>query len=268
MKSGTSSLYRYLVGSKLVYDAGIKEPNILLEQSFPKRERGYRKLFASCPRKLRRIDASTSYSMIPRFDGIAQRAKLHASPNCWIIYIVRDPIERLKSQYTHGVLSGFYKGSFESVLQSNENLLNFSDYERQILPWCQVFGENRVIVVSFEYMTSNPKAALEKIANLLCLDSFSFPEVAVHANKSSKRPTWPSGLRKLRYKLCPRGVALRDSSIGWLIVIAEKIMKRQKTIPNVSHSIESESVIQEELSRASDFAKKITVTTMDCQEHL
>ena len=68
----------------------------------------YRDQFAGADDAVAIGEASPSYTCFPHFGGVPERIA-SVMPDVRMIYIVRDPIERMRSAYRHGLSAGIEK---------------------------------------------------------------------------------------------------------------------------------------------------------------
>src|SRR5687768_751449 len=104
MKCGTTSLHYYLAEHPDVCMSEVKETNFFVaELNYARGLPWYESLF---PRRAAACgEASPVYAATWRFAGIPER--MHAVlPRARLIYIVRDPVERMVSQYKHTFARG------------------------------------------------------------------------------------------------------------------------------------------------------------------
>jgi hypothetical protein len=169
MKCGTSSLYQMFKEVDEVCLSKFKEPSF-----FTKRTKNginwYKNQFEATDKTKYLMDVSPSYS------------KIHLFPNCpkmihdydsdtKVIYLVRDPLDRIISNIYHDLLRGrLTRDQIQSLLVSDENYIKTSAYMSQILPYLELFGEKNILILQFEEFKSNMTAFNKKIADFLELD--------------------------------------------------------------------------------------------------
>ena len=117
MKGGTTSLHRYLRQHPEVFMPERKELNFFLDEYAgppidPPEERNwsrgitwYERQFAGAERERAVGEASANYSRYPTYPGVAERIA-EVVPKVKIIYLVRNPIDRVFSHYLHDVANG------------------------------------------------------------------------------------------------------------------------------------------------------------------
>src|SRR5438045_1060522 len=97
MKSGTTSLASYLGAQPDVFMTTPKEPRYFCDpRNFQRGVEWYRALFAGGVAASVRGEASTHYSRAMEYPGVPQRMA-HLVPDVQLLYLLRDPIERIVS---------------------------------------------------------------------------------------------------------------------------------------------------------------------------
>ena len=103
MKSGTTTLHEYLDSHPQIAMSRIKEPGFFVEElTLRQGEDWYLSLFEQDDRFRYRGESSTHYTKLPVFRGVAERLS-RFNPEARLIYIMRNPIERLVSHYWHNI---------------------------------------------------------------------------------------------------------------------------------------------------------------------
>lgn len=193
MKSGTSSLFRYLSQHPEIAGSWNKEPNFFCDtknlQSGPDK---YNRLWflRSFGKKLL-LEASTNYTKYPTFQGVPNAiSSFKIDP--YLIYIVRNPFDRILSHYNHLIKFG---------RQSNikaKHLLEVSNYLLQLKQYEQYFNLQKLQIIDFDELVRDPQAVLDQLSSFLDLRSFTFDTTkAYNRNKHTKnKKTNPAGYRK------------------------------------------------------------------------
>src|SRR6056297_2788047 len=114
MKGGTTSLYRYLGEHREVGISSEKEINFFrTEEEFQKGQEWYKKLFANDKKIVG--EASPDYTKRHLYPGVAERIN-SLLPNVKLIYILRDPLERIISHYVHNYAQGRESKDLNEIL--------------------------------------------------------------------------------------------------------------------------------------------------------
>ncbi len=121
-------------------------------------------------------EASTMYTFLPEFRRTAK--VLHEyNPNLRLIYIMRHPVERIVSHYTHRLLRNQVKVEPETAVFADPVYINRSRYGVQIQPYIELFGKDNVLLLIFEEYVADQIGSLEKIAQFLQIDFAPFQVV-------------------------------------------------------------------------------------------
>lgn len=174
MKSGTTTLHEYLDSHPQIAMSRIKEPGFFVEElTLRQGEDWYLSLFEQDERFRYRGESSTHYTKLPIYQGVAERLSLF-SPNARLIYIMRNPIERLVSHYWHNVRDPLYGRERRALLKAvrkRPDYLAFSDYAMQLEPYIELFGRDALYPLTFEALIQNPQRELDQLYAWLGLPS-------------------------------------------------------------------------------------------------
>ena len=176
MKAGTTSLYHYLRGHPHVFMPSVKELDYFARE--PRSNQGiewYRRQFAPAPAGAIAIgEASTLYTKHPRFPGVPERIAAQI-PDAMLIYVVRDPIERIRSHYQHQVALGAERAPMAEAIFRDPIYLDTSRYAMQIDRYLEVFSPDQLLVLTSERLRADREVAVREILAFLGLDSSRFP---------------------------------------------------------------------------------------------
>jgi Sulfotransferase family len=149
MKCGTTSLFDWFSRHPDCLMPDRKEPDFFSRDEMWARGVGwYRSLFPQRPATVLSGEASTSYTD-PRYaDRVADRMA-SLLPDVRIIFLVRDPIDRLRSHYLHEVQRGRERRAFVRAILDDERYVARSEYFRCFRPFTDAFPRERMLVVPF-----------------------------------------------------------------------------------------------------------------------
>ncbi len=173
MKAGTTSLYEDLVHIPGIYLPPEKEPDDLIspDAETPEGLARYTAKFSGAERAVAIGDASTAYAKLPTYEGVAERALRVLGPETKILYLTRDPIKRIVSQYHHLHGLGIETRPLNVAVLEDESYAAYSDYERQLAPWRAAFGEDQVLVMRFEDYISDRMQVVSEVCAFLGVDA-------------------------------------------------------------------------------------------------
>ena len=172
MKCGTTSLHRYL---DLHPEIGMSDKKELAyfvsEWNWGRGEAWYRAQFD--PRQRVRGESSPQYTSYPKYPHIPER--MHALvPEAKLIYIVRDPIERLVSHYRHNVASGRDTRELaEALADPDSDYLARSQYFRQLERYLAFYDARQILIVDQHDLRHQRRETLRTVFRFLGVD----PEV-------------------------------------------------------------------------------------------
>ena len=170
MKSGTTSLHHYLNLHPEIQMSRQKELNFFVEDQNWQRGVDWYKSHFSAGAKVRG-ESSPMYSNFPIWEGVPQRMA-SVIPDAKIIYLVRDPVERIVSQYTHFYADQIDSRSFAKALATlpGNIYINRSRYFFQISQYLEFFPSENILIVTSESLSQKPRDTMRKIFQFLAVD--------------------------------------------------------------------------------------------------
>lgn len=183
MKSGTSSLHRYLGSHPAVFMSEPKEPGYFVEElTWPNGEAWYLNLFAGAAGRPIIGESSTEYAKAPSFGGVPERIA-RFNPEARFIYVMRDPVERAISHYWHMVVNNAEYRDMEQAVREDPRYREFSHYRMQLDHYIAIFGRERILAIVFEEMKATPVEVVQRVFRWLGIDdSFVPPNLGIRAN--------------------------------------------------------------------------------------
>jgi Sulfotransferase family len=175
MKAGTTSLYRYLRAHPQVFMPESKELNFFVaERRWHRGRDWYEAQFAGTGDAVAVGEASPIYAMYPEFAGVPDRiARL--LPQARLIYVVRHPIERMRSHYLHQVARGREHGPIGHALTADPRYLDTSRYSMQIDRYLAHLPPERLRVITAEELRDDRVATIGRVLRFLGLDPGLLP---------------------------------------------------------------------------------------------
>ncbi|MGF1492531.1 MAG: sulfotransferase [Microcoleaceae cyanobacterium] len=166
MKCGTTSLFHYLAEHPQVCPAKDKEPHFFsYERRFAKGISWYESLWDWQSEHEIAMEASTTYTMHPKYLQVPERIVQTQDGNFRFIYVMRHPFARIESHIRH-LLSGGHQKQVEVL----EEHLAFSEYARQLDFYVNIFGQDRIYLLLLEDLKRDPKPELYRICQFLEID--------------------------------------------------------------------------------------------------
>lgn len=163
-KAGTTTLFRDLESHPKIAFSHHKEPHSLCYDAVltPRGRRRYAAYFSHVQPGQICGEASTGYTRFPQFQGAPQRALKALGPDLRLLYIVRNPVDRVVSHHHHSYSDSKMPASIDEAVRSDDRLITFTRYGVQLEPWLQEFGAGQLKVLVFEeYMSQRRQGAAE-----------------------------------------------------------------------------------------------------------
>lgn len=240
MKSGSTTLYRDLLENRAVFFPVDKEPGNLAREHVLTADglRDYEKLYRRASPTQVCGDASTDYSKLPDVRGVPERAFKVLGDGLKIVYVVREPVERIVSQYRHELAHGVVSEPLDEALRSHGRYVSYSSYAMQATPWIEAFGPGNVMVVIFDMFVAARKDTVAQISEFLGVspDTAGIDESAVfkRAGSHSELGRWRMLQESAPYQrlIRPMLSAPMRERIGRMVL-------RERSVPAESPSPES-----------------------------
>ena len=180
-KSGTTSLWHYLLSHPEIFMPSIKETNYfsndLMTRNNPiKNVEQYKALFAGKENYKCRGEVSNAY--LTHAKEVAPRIK-NLIPECRILIIVRYPVDRLYSRYWHAVRDQYIKDTFSKF---SESAKSFEVIGKKIEIYVKTFGQEKVKIVFLEEFQKQLDIFTETLFSFLGVKIIDLPDS--HLNKS------------------------------------------------------------------------------------
>jgi sulfotransferase family protein len=169
-KSGTTSLYHYLASHPDIWMSREKELDFFVAERNWSRGLGwYRRQFN--PGAVVRGEVSPYYTALPQHRGVPERMA-SVIPDARIVYLVRDPIERLVSHYQMEVAIGRERRPLAAAIAnlSESRYVAQGRYWMQLDPYLRNFPPEQVLVVDQDELGHNRAAALRRVFGSLGVD--------------------------------------------------------------------------------------------------
>jgi Sulfotransferase family len=172
MKAGTVSLGNYLEEHPDVFLARsgrMGEPNFFIsEQNWPRGRGWYESLFDGAGTAAAIGECSPGYTWAHTYRGVPERMA-QMVPGARLVYLVRDPIARMRSMYMHQVSAGRERRRPEVALL-DDRYLGPSRYGFQLAAFLDHFDRGQVLVIASEVLRDEPRAALSAVFDHLGVD--------------------------------------------------------------------------------------------------
>ncbi len=129
-------------------------------------------------------------------------------PQCKIICSFRDPVERAYSNYRLLRRLASTKVDFERAATTRGDMLESSRYGTHLSDWFETFGRERVKVLIYDDLESNPQAFLDSVCDFVGIMRFPISSSPVGAERVLAVSTQPAG---------PRLAKVARDVVGWFV---------------------------------------------------
>lgn len=192
-KCGTTSLHYYFGLHPQIAMAPEKELNFFyVEKNWSRGVAWYRSRFDMAAPLVG--ETSPNYTAHPRFASVPHMAEV-LPPDTKFIYVVRDPIERILSQYVHYYAGGLEHGSLEDALRQGDyrdDFLQRSRYYHQLSQYTALFPREQIHLIIHQDLLHRQQETLASAFAFVGADpSFSTVLFArrLHMGRHRRRPT-------------------------------------------------------------------------------
>jgi hypothetical protein len=168
-KCGTTSLHNYLNAHPEIAMSEVKELDFFVaDGTWSSGVDWYKKNFD--PTSTITGESSTSYTRGWDTEEVADRVR-SVLTEVKLVYMVRDPVERIRSDYHQHRTAGIERRSLATALADPENpYLQASRYGTQLAPYIDHFGLQSILVETQEHLLSERRACLGRIFRFLEVD--------------------------------------------------------------------------------------------------
>jgi hypothetical protein len=235
MKSGTTSLHRYMKMHPQIGMAEIKETNFFLEDTYSSKSVEWYKSQFEGDYKIYG-EASPNYTKAHYFAGVPERM-YNLVPEVKLIYLLRDPVERVISHYTHNLGAGRESKSMVEAFRDEQKLnyyVNSSRYYWQIQKYLEYYQKKQILIISSNELRNDRANTLKKV--------FEFLEVDLKLNKDNLHKEFGRTSRKTK-----------KGKLGRLILNNFLVDRLKKNI-SVSFKRKAKTLLLPSLKKPSDIS--------------
>lgn len=216
MKSATTSLFRYLDEQPETHMAHPKETRFFSDL-WPRGLDWYLGKFEGAGPDQILGEASTTYTN-PLYPAAERMAEI--IPRARLIYIIRHPVDRLRSHYRWEVQrTRESRPLVDAIREPDNEYLTLSCYHRCLLPYIDRFPREQLLVVRFEDLVRPPAPAWSEVLRFLSLADRPLPGGA--HNVSNENGQWTRAMAWAK----KRGL-LRSSRVARVPVPIRRVGKR------------------------------------------
>lgn len=173
-KSGTTTLHHWLCEQPEIFAPSLKEPRFF-SRDWDKGVDWYAGLFATSPDDQLVGEASTNYTDA-EYSDVASERMARTIPHARLVYLLRHPVERLRSQYRHNWRRAVESAALvDAVLRPGNPYVGRSLYHSRLLPYAERFPQEQICVVRFEDLVSEPQPGWTTVLHHLGLEQRPAP---------------------------------------------------------------------------------------------
>ena len=189
MKCATTSLHYYLGLHPDVSMAAEKELHFFVaERNWPKGLDWYERQFAG--RAAVHGESSTTYARYPHYAGVP--ARMHGVvPDCKLIYVVRDPIDRIVSHYVHECAAGREQRSLSEALRdlTGNAYVELSRYAMQLEQYLPYYPRPRILILTLGDLGARRVETMRRVYDFVGVRDFRHPRFSIvkHSSGSKRR---------------------------------------------------------------------------------
>lgn len=210
-KSATSSLCDLLTQHPGVFLTEPKEPYFFShDEVYARGLPWYESLFAHAGDAVITGEGSTTYTQHGLYPRAPERIAL-ALPDARLVYMVRDPIERIRSHWMHlSTKGGREREPINTAVRNRPEYLDHSRYAAQLSHYRERYPEDRLLVLFFEEFRADPEGVTRRCLSFIGADPAQWTPVDADRprHRSAEGRTDTAALRPLRR--IPGFDALRD----------------------------------------------------------
>lgn len=171
MKGGTTSLWEYLRSHPQVFMSETKEIHYFDDpRHFARGTDWYAGHFTGAgPQHLVVGEATPAYTRFPLHRDVPLRAS-RLVPDAKLIYVLREPVSRIRSHYLHHRSLGFERAPFEQAVLQHSTYVDTSRYAMQLEQWLRHYPRERLLVLTSEELRTSQREAMRRVYAFLGVD--------------------------------------------------------------------------------------------------
>jgi sulfotransferase family protein len=186
-KSGTTSLAHYLRAHPNAYMPRFEPHYFTAERRWKLGQAWYENQFKEAEDAIAVGEKSASYSRHPLYPGVPGRIA-DLLPDVHIVYLVRHPLDRMRSEYLHRRLNGKETRPLDEAVRADPSYLDTSRYALQIHRYLEHFPRDQLLVLTAEQLRHARHASLDRVQEFLGLDpAWEPPELGREYNRTAQK---------------------------------------------------------------------------------
>lgn len=208
LKAGTTSLWTYLRAHPEVFMPEEKELRFFVEQHNWHRGRAWYESHFEPAGGARAVgEASPSYTISTSYPGVPGRIA-GLIPGAKLLYVMRHPVERMRSHYLQRVADGTETRPVEEAFRHNLDYIHTSRYAFQLEPYLEHFPLDRILLITSEDLRDHRVETVRRAFEFLGVDpGFVSAAVTEEANRTDVRRERVATIDRARQRPAYRAVA-------------------------------------------------------------
>ena len=186
-KCGTSGLHYQLSLHPEIWMSRPKELNFFIEErNWSRGQDWYRHCFDA--RAKVRGESSPNYTAYPQHVGVPERMR-SVVPDAKLVYVVRDPLERIAAHWVHNYAKRREKGDLATTLtHANASYVVRSQYHMQLQQFLAHYPIGQILVIEQEELRSAPLETLRRVFEFTGVDpGFTHPHFGAQRHETSRK---------------------------------------------------------------------------------
>ena len=254
MKAGTTDLAAKLAHHSEVCFCSRKEPHFFnAREDWRNGLADYHRLFAPESGQICG-EASTSYSDLATYPNVVRRLWDY-NPGLKLIYLVRDPVDRIRSHYAHELMRGLADTEpRKEFAKRMKKYISCSSYGSTLAKYAELFDMSQILVIDFSSYTRAMNVVTERITDFLGLTHEDLSQIVAPNRSAGSNRSPLSPIYYTDYLLAFSPMFLRKR-------IGRKVSVKLRKKPVLPSDLETE--LRHELR--SDIDLFATLTGMDVE---
>ncbi len=186
-KCGTSGLHYQLSLHPEIWMSRPKELNFFIEErNWFRGQDWYRHYFDA--RAKVRGESSPNYTAYPQHLGVPERMR-SVVPDAKLVYVVRDPLERIAAHWVHNYAKRREKGDLAATLtHAKASYVARSQYHMQLQQFLAQYPFEQILVIEQEELRSAPLETLRRVFEFTGVDpGFTHPHFGAQRHETSRK---------------------------------------------------------------------------------
>jgi hypothetical protein len=245
MKGGTTSLAEYLGAHPDVFMATPKELDFF-SNYWDCGPELYERCFEAAGDAQARGEASPRYSRAPKYPDVPSRMA-SLNPDLRLIYMLREPVERIRSMYAHWCDEGYESRPLDVAVRDRPEYVDSSRYAYQIEHYLEHFDRAQLLVLESNRLRTQRAETLQEVFGFIGVDpdvrlanldeEFNVSSARTHEVRAGRAVRNAMETLHLR-RLVPRSVRAK---------MHRAVVERPNRVPDTTMSPQLEAEIWAEL---------------------